>query len=103
MQTGEVEKALVAAAMGGCISGLQDGADRADGRCGERVAVGVDTDDAIDVFCKHGHAVVLLRGRTTVVGVGLGGVTTWRNCDESRHEMADKLLIKKSSHLVSLR
>ena len=28
-----------------------------------------------------------------MVGVGLGGVTTWRNCDESRRE-ADKLLIK---------
>ncbi|OIJ95357.1 hypothetical protein BIV23_34980 [Streptomyces monashensis] len=39
----------------------QDGAYGADGRCGEGVAVGVDSDDAVDVFCKHGHAVVLLR------------------------------------------
>ncbi|WP_386407636.1 hypothetical protein [Streptomyces pratens] len=27
---------------------------------------------------------VLLFGWTTVVGVGLGGVTAWQNCDESR-------------------
>lgn len=29
-----------------------------------------------------------------VVGVGLGGVTAWRNCDESHRDTADKLLIK---------
>jgi len=29
-----------------------------------------------------------------VVGIGLRGVITWRNCDESRREAADKLLIK---------
>ncbi|MEV6021768.1 hypothetical protein [Streptomyces sp. NPDC052036] len=61
MRAGEVERALVAAAVGRCVGGLQDGADGADGCCGDGVAVGVDADDALDVFCKHGHAVVLLR------------------------------------------
>ncbi|MEV5787906.1 hypothetical protein AB0L42_44285 [Streptomyces sp. NPDC052287] len=48
--------------------------------------MGVDADDAVDLFCEHDHAVVLLFGWTTVVGVGLGGVTAWHNCDESRRE-----------------
>lgn len=61
VRAGEVEKALVAAAVGGGVGGLQDGADGADGCCGEGVAVRVDADDAIDLFCEHGHAVVLLR------------------------------------------
>jgi hypothetical protein len=26
------------------------------------------------------------KGWTTVVGVGLGGVTAWQNCDESRRD-----------------
>lgn len=91
--TGEVQQAPVAASVSGCVDGLHDGADRADAGCGESVAVGVDADDAIDLFCEHGHAVVLLQDGTTVVGVGLGGVTAWRNCDESRRK-ADKLLIQ---------
>jgi predicted acyl esterase len=46
----------------------------ADGCRGEGVAVSIDSDDAVDVFCKHGHAVVLLRadgrGRQTSRGNG---------------------------------
>ncbi|WP_405624452.1 hypothetical protein [Streptomyces sp. NBC_00076] len=62
MRAGEVEKALVAAVVDGGVGGLQEGADGADGCCGEGVAVSIDSDDAVDVFCKHGHAfVVLLR------------------------------------------
>jgi hypothetical protein len=55
----------------------------------------VDADDAIDLFCQHGHAVVLPSDEDDrVVGVGLGGITAWQNCDESRRWAADKLLIK---------
>jgi hypothetical protein len=47
------------------------------------------------VFCEHGHAVVLPSDEDDrVVGVGLGGITAWQNCDESRRRAADKLLIK---------
>ncbi|MFE5827703.1 hypothetical protein ACFQ7B_38960 [Streptomyces erythrochromogenes] len=70
----------------------QDGADGADGGCGQGVAAGVNADDAIDLFCEHGHAVVLLRADDRD-GVGLGGVTTRQNCDESRQKV-DKLLVK---------
>ncbi|MFE0358677.1 hypothetical protein ACFW2I_35090 [Streptomyces nigra] len=89
---GEVQQPPGTAGVGREIGAGQDGADGAGGGCGEGVAVGVDADDAVDVFCAHGHAVVLLRADDRD-GVGLGGVTTWRNCDESRRK-ADKLLIK---------
>ncbi|MFD7607660.1 hypothetical protein ACFWAN_45990 [Streptomyces mirabilis] len=39
----------------------------------------VDADDAGDLLHEHGHAMVLHFGWTTVVGVGLGGVTAWQN------------------------
>lgn len=71
MFTGEVQQAPVTAGVGRGVCAGQDSADGADGGSREGVAVGVDADDAVDLFCKHGHAVVLLRGRTTVVGVGL--------------------------------
>jgi hypothetical protein len=61
MLTGELQQAPIPAGVSGCIGGFQDGAYGAHGGCGEGVAVGVDSDDAVDVFCKHGHAVVLLR------------------------------------------
>ncbi|MCO5972417.1 hypothetical protein [Actinoallomurus soli] len=57
--------------------------------------MGVDADDTIDLFCQHGHAVVLPSDEDDrVVGVGLGEITAWQNCDESRRWAADKLLIK---------
>lgn len=83
---GEVQQAPVATSIGGRINAGQNGADRADGCGGEGIAVGVDADDAVDLFCEHSHAVVLLDKRTAVVGVGLGGVTAWQNCDESRRD-----------------
>ncbi|GIF45161.1 hypothetical protein Axi01nite_94720 [Actinoplanes xinjiangensis] len=61
---------------------------RTDSRYGHRgqgVAVGVDPDGAVDLFCQHGHEVVLPSAEDDrVVGVGLGGVTAWQNCDELR-------------------
>ncbi|KPI33195.1 hypothetical protein OV450_6688 [Actinobacteria bacterium OV450] len=90
---GEVQQAPVTAGVRRGIGAGQDCPDGTDGRCCEGVPVGIDADDAVDLFCEYGHVVVLLAGRTAVVGVGLGGVTAWRNCDESRRK-ADKLLIK---------
>lgn len=59
--------------------------DREHGRNGQGVAVGIDADDAVDLFCQHGHAVVLPSGEDDrVVGGCLGGVTAWQNRDESR-------------------
>ncbi len=90
---GEVQQAPVTAGIRRGIGAVQDRADGTDGRCREGVSVGIDANDAVDLFCQDGHVVVLLAGRTAVVGVGLDGVTAWRNCDESRRK-ADKLLIK---------
>ncbi|GAA5210894.1 hypothetical protein GCM10023323_40320 [Streptomyces thinghirensis] len=90
---GELQQALVAAGVCGYVGGLQHGADGADGGCGERVTVGVDTDDAVDVFCEHGHAVVLLRADGPW-SASAWVESPWRNCDESRRETAEKLLIK---------
>jgi hypothetical protein len=90
--TSEVEQAAVAAGIGRGIGAGQEGADGTDGSRGEGVTVGIDADDAVNLFCEHGHAVALLRADDRN-GVGLGGVTAWRNCDESRRK-ADKLLIK---------
>ncbi|WP_369250608.1 hypothetical protein [Streptomyces sp. R41] len=60
-------------------------ADGGHRRGGQGVAVGVDADDALDLFCQHGHAVALLSDEDDrVVGVTLGGATAWQNCDESR-------------------
>ncbi|XER99813.1 hypothetical protein HEP87_56705 [Streptomyces sp. S1D4-11] len=62
MLAGEVQQLLVTAGIGRRIGGGEDGADGADGCGGKSVSVRVDADDAIDLFCEHGHAVVLLQG-----------------------------------------
>jgi hypothetical protein len=38
----------------------QHASQAGDGGRGQGVAVGVDADDAVELFCQHGHAVVLL-------------------------------------------
>lgn len=90
---GEVQQAPVAAGVGGGVSAGHDRANGADGCGSEGVAVGVDADDAVDLFCEHGHAVVLLMSGTTVSG------SAWVESPRGRTvmshvEMADKLLIK---------
>lgn len=54
---------VVATGVGGDISAGRDAANGAHGRSGEGVTVGVEADDAVDLFCEHGHVVVLLHGR----------------------------------------
>lgn len=58
---GEVQEPPVDPGVGGGVGAGKDGADRADGCGGEGIPVGVDADDAVDLFCERGHAVALLQ------------------------------------------
>jgi hypothetical protein len=61
---GEVQQPPVTAGVGRGISAGQDGADGADGGCGEGFAVGVDADDAVDSVSMVMR--LFSSGRTTV-------------------------------------
>jgi hypothetical protein len=60
MRLGEVQQPLVASGIsaGGGLG--QHATQVGEGCGGQSVAVGVDADDGVDLFCQHGHAVVLL-------------------------------------------
>ena len=75
MLAGKVHRFLVAVHLWR-VGMREDGTDRGDGGRGQCVAVSVHADDAIDLFCQHGHAVVVhSQGETTVVGVAWVKVT----------------------------
>jgi hypothetical protein len=57
LRVGEVQQPPVAGRVGAGGGLGQHAAEAVDGGGGERVAVGVDADDAVDRLCQHGHAV----------------------------------------------
>jgi len=84
LDPGGLQQLVVAGGVGAGRGLAQDATGRGERGGGQGVAMGVDADDAIDGVCQHGHAVVLPRRKTAVVGVGLGGVTARHNCDGSQ-------------------
>ncbi|GGV60601.1 hypothetical protein GCM10010228_08580 [Streptomyces massasporeus] len=73
---GEVQQTPVTAGVGWGIGAGQDCTDGIDSRCCEGISVGVDANDAVALFYQDGHVVVLIIGRTAVVNLRCGGVTT---------------------------
>jgi hypothetical protein len=62
LRVGEVQQPPVAGGIGADGAVGEHATQAGDGGGGERVAVGVDADDAVDRLCQHGRAVVLLGG-----------------------------------------
>jgi hypothetical protein len=80
---GEVDEPLVAACISGNRNPPEQPTDRGDGRCGQRVAMGVDADDTVHMVSQHSH------GCSSLFRLDRP-VPAWRNtarrtCDESRH------------------
>jgi hypothetical protein len=80
LRVGEVQQPPIARSIGAGGDLGQHATQAGDGGRGQGVAVGVDADDAVDLFCQHGH-----RGGPP----GVGAAVSW--CRPGRSHRAAEL------------